>query len=473
MATFWRRRGRPPHPEILTPSEQRVLELIRQGKTNSEIAYELSISIPGVKWHVSNMLGKLGLADRHELAAWDGRMTGAAAGHSSGKRAGTAGVAGWLGWKAAVGAGAGLAVAGIVVAAALSHSSAESPAAVIATPAPPQPPALFTASVDFADALSTKVRLELQLASPPTTEYMLSIENGFAIYADGDRSRDYAPTMRLLEGGPNTGNSGIFAIEFDPVPADTQFLEVVLNGTLRKVAMSQAESDRQKTQGAELFQAVPPGTTARAALARDPLEVDLTDEAPKEFDSGLGWKYVFERVIATSTRLGVTYRVDGIAGGPYHDLGRRIPHSGDLQFWDGPDTSVTALPPDGSPAIFGVGPRSRWVAEPIRATFTRQSTGAWTDWAGNAEVGRFSATFTDAPAVVLQGPPGAVLLGAPTKMSDDLGHTYRQSGSYGGPAALELKFEGPLDSAANAVTLQIDGYWVPETQEWTVEIPVR
>lgn len=249
----------------------------------------MSISIPGVKWHVSNMLGKLGLADRHELAAWDGRMTGAAAGHSSGKRAGTAGVAGWLGWKAAVGAGAGLAVAGIVVAAALSHSSAESPAAVIATPAPPQPPALFTASVDFADALSTKVRLELQLASPPTTEYMLSIENGFAIYADGDRSRDYAQTMRLLEGGPNTGNSGIFAIEFDPVPADTQFLEVVLNGTLRKVAMSQAESDRQKTPGAELFQAVPPGTTARAAVMRDPVEVDLTDRAPKEFDSGLGW----------------------------------------------------------------------------------------------------------------------------------------------------------------------------------------
>jgi DNA-binding CsgD family transcriptional regulator len=70
MATFWRRRGRPPYPDILTPSEQRVLELVRDGKTNGEIASELSISVPGVKWHVSNMLGKLRLTDRHQLAAW-------------------------------------------------------------------------------------------------------------------------------------------------------------------------------------------------------------------------------------------------------------------------------------------------------------------------------------------------------------------------------------------------------------------
>ncbi|MGE3075960.1 MAG: response regulator transcription factor [Dehalococcoidia bacterium] len=70
MPSLWRRRGRPPHPEFLTPSEQRVLELIRRGKTNSEIANELAISVPGVKYHVSNLLGKTGASDRTDLANW-------------------------------------------------------------------------------------------------------------------------------------------------------------------------------------------------------------------------------------------------------------------------------------------------------------------------------------------------------------------------------------------------------------------
>lgn len=70
MATFFNRRGRPPHPDILTPAEWRVLELVRAGKTNSEIAYDLAISIPGVKYHITNMLGKLQLQDRASLAAW-------------------------------------------------------------------------------------------------------------------------------------------------------------------------------------------------------------------------------------------------------------------------------------------------------------------------------------------------------------------------------------------------------------------
>lgn len=467
MATFWRRRGRPPHPEILTPSEQRVLELIREGKTNSEIAYALSISIPGVKWHVSNMLGKLGVADRHQLAAWRGPVG------RTGGRAGTAGLAGWFGWKAGVGVGAGMAVASVFVAAAFVGSSDEVQPSVIATPAPPQPPTTFVATVEFADALSTRVRLELQLASPPTDDYMLSIEDGFAIYADGDRSKDYAPTMRLMEGGRGRADGGTFAIEFDPVPAGTQFIEVELTGNLRRVAMSQAEADRQKTPGAQYFPAVPPGTVARAAVVRDPVEVDLTDRAPKEFDSGLGWKYVFERVVATSTRLGVTYRVEGLTNRPGSFSTGRVNVDGLLLPNPEQETTIVYLPANGDTARFAIGAGSRWVNDPIRATFTRESARAWTGWTGNTGVGRFSGTFSDDPAVVIQGPPDAVLFGAPMTLSDDLGHIYRQTGSYGGPAAMDLKFEGPLDPAATTVTLQIDGYWVPETREWTVEIQVR
>ena len=65
-----RRRGRPRHPEILTPAEWRVLRELREGGTNAEIAIRLGVSPDAVKFHISNMLTKLGLDDRHQLAAW-------------------------------------------------------------------------------------------------------------------------------------------------------------------------------------------------------------------------------------------------------------------------------------------------------------------------------------------------------------------------------------------------------------------
>lgn len=65
-----RPRGRPPYPDPLTPAEQRVLELVRAGLSNPEIADRLGITLGAVKFHVSNMLSKLHLDDRHGLAAW-------------------------------------------------------------------------------------------------------------------------------------------------------------------------------------------------------------------------------------------------------------------------------------------------------------------------------------------------------------------------------------------------------------------
>src|SRR6476646_1460682 len=62
--------GRPRHPEPLTPAEQRVLERLRRGETNAEIATRLDISPDAVKYHVSNMLGKLEMENREQLAAW-------------------------------------------------------------------------------------------------------------------------------------------------------------------------------------------------------------------------------------------------------------------------------------------------------------------------------------------------------------------------------------------------------------------
>ncbi len=55
------RRGRPPYPDVLTPRQWQVLELLRLGLTNEQIAARLGISVDGVKFHVSEILGKLGV----------------------------------------------------------------------------------------------------------------------------------------------------------------------------------------------------------------------------------------------------------------------------------------------------------------------------------------------------------------------------------------------------------------------------
>ncbi len=64
------RRGRPRHPDVLTPAEWRVLDALREGGTNAEIAARLDLSADTVKTHISNMLAKLELRDRRALAAW-------------------------------------------------------------------------------------------------------------------------------------------------------------------------------------------------------------------------------------------------------------------------------------------------------------------------------------------------------------------------------------------------------------------
>jgi DNA-binding CsgD family transcriptional regulator len=67
------RRGRPKHEDVLTPREWEVLALLREELTNDQIAERLSISPDGAKYHVSEILSKLGVESREEAAAWEPR----------------------------------------------------------------------------------------------------------------------------------------------------------------------------------------------------------------------------------------------------------------------------------------------------------------------------------------------------------------------------------------------------------------
>ena len=61
---------KPPEPPVgLTLRERQIAGLIARGRSNKEIARELSIEVSTVKNHVHHMLEKLGVAGRAEAAA--------------------------------------------------------------------------------------------------------------------------------------------------------------------------------------------------------------------------------------------------------------------------------------------------------------------------------------------------------------------------------------------------------------------
>lgn len=65
-----RRRGRPPHPDLLTPAEWRIVHAVQHGLTNREIAKRRGISVDAVKYHLANVMAKLGVPDRRALRRW-------------------------------------------------------------------------------------------------------------------------------------------------------------------------------------------------------------------------------------------------------------------------------------------------------------------------------------------------------------------------------------------------------------------
>jgi DNA-binding NarL/FixJ family response regulator len=59
-----------PELDSLTQREREVLRLIARGYAYKEIAKELFISVKTVETHVSSVLRKLQLSNRHELSRW-------------------------------------------------------------------------------------------------------------------------------------------------------------------------------------------------------------------------------------------------------------------------------------------------------------------------------------------------------------------------------------------------------------------
>ena len=61
----------PVGPEVLTPREADVLELLQSGRSNAEIAESLHVGVETVRTHVRRVYRKLGVNTRRELRARD------------------------------------------------------------------------------------------------------------------------------------------------------------------------------------------------------------------------------------------------------------------------------------------------------------------------------------------------------------------------------------------------------------------
>jgi DNA-binding CsgD family transcriptional regulator/catechol 2,3-dioxygenase-like lactoylglutathione lyase family enzyme len=69
-------RGRPAHPDILTPAEWTAVDAARHGMSTGEIARRRGVSRDAVKQHLESARDKLGLDDRAGLRAWTGIRAG-------------------------------------------------------------------------------------------------------------------------------------------------------------------------------------------------------------------------------------------------------------------------------------------------------------------------------------------------------------------------------------------------------------
>lgn len=78
------RRGRPAHPDVLTPAEWRVLRMVQHGLSDRQIARARGTSLGAVKFHRRNIAAKLEVAGRGGLRYWQARRAGVMNGEAAG-----------------------------------------------------------------------------------------------------------------------------------------------------------------------------------------------------------------------------------------------------------------------------------------------------------------------------------------------------------------------------------------------------
>jgi DNA-binding CsgD family transcriptional regulator len=289
MVGFLQRRGRPPCPDILTPSEWRVLDLVREGRTNTEIALDLGITVHGVKYHISNMLGKLYLQDRHQLASWEApressphrvsRLRGLIPSLALPKVASVLATGVLL---AAVGGGA-------VAFALMVRSASKGPDAADVNAGQ----AGFRIDSVTTSDLGTVVKFTVPLSKPFDSGYVPLGLDQITLPPEAV-AREAFPSGRQIRVEPSASNGSV-AITYmtGPLPPDSTAVTV----DVAKISIDgHPEGPWHAT-----FPVVP--TQSR----------DLTGRVPHSIETEYGWSYVIDSVRADDTAVAISYHREGPA----------------------------------------------------------------------------------------------------------------------------------------------------------------
>ncbi|MGE0599533.1 MAG: LuxR C-terminal-related transcriptional regulator [Dehalococcoidia bacterium] len=172
-----------------TERQRQVLDLIVKGRSNGEIADELGLSIDGVKWHMREILSKVGVESRTEAAEYWRKRNGLPSRFGRGWRAVFSGAVGKVAVAAVAAAGFAVAVAVVVSIRGGSHddpaNGLETPSATVqatattstTTPAATVPATPSAVVVDGREVPLTNARL---LPDEPPRNVALVMTHGCA-----------------------------------------------------------------------------------------------------------------------------------------------------------------------------------------------------------------------------------------------------------------------------------------------------
>lgn len=471
------RRGRPPYPGILTPAEQHVLEHLRQGLTNIEIAYRLDISPDGVKYHVSNMLGKLQLPDRYALAAWEPVEE-----HRARRTRDRAWLPALALPKVAGLALAGIAVValgvGVVIAAGAGRTEQQVTAPTLAASVFPDYGMHLAVSKVISTTSGSIIDLDIRFTSPiPKGAVAAWDGQDLAITTNTGTVANFPASSRRFDSDDRL--SIRYELNLPPLPPRSTTLDV----SIANLYINPPGVPRQKH----------PGPWRATAAIAPKAETDVTAKLPTTtVDTGYGWQYVVDDVEVSEDSIAVKYHIAGDTAGLAPNmaappapatLSAPFPVNGATS-----NTVVVARTPGATSATIGFGPTLRTHNASATATLTRSSAG----WApALINVGSAPAPVSvqlgqgfDGPTVgVTITTDGLVLSsgalnGGPATpnatLTDDLGNSYTPGGasSSAPPTVTTFDFNGPIHQGATSLTFTIGAYATLETGDWTLTIPL-
>jgi DNA-binding CsgD family transcriptional regulator len=223
-----------PQPKVtatLTPRQQEVLGLVAAGRTNPEIAEALGITLAGAKWHVSEVISRLGVTSREEAAEYWREQNRLPSRFARAMR-GLLGVG--LLKTVAAGAAAATLSGGVVVAVAVFNSDGEGAndglvvetPAPTATPAPPDPATKdgLTLRIVSTSMDDTETTIDVVLEGRPELGRFAS-----PAFTAGLELRDQQGNVyRQRAMGGSAANTRLLYFTFDPITPSATTLTLTL-----------------------------------------------------------------------------------------------------------------------------------------------------------------------------------------------------------------------------------------------------